>query len=131
MKTPEQTEAIQNTLVDYAKALNTADIAAIPAFYTNDGKFMPEGHKTITNAALLKKAAGNHLVKSAFHIEYIIEDIIVEDEYAFVLANAKTLQKEGVNGTIIGKTSRDFFILRKVEETWKICRYIFNNVNPG
>ncbi len=128
MKNPEKTQAIHNILNDYATALNAADIASIPAFYSVDGIFMPEGYPTITKPAHLTAAAGTYLLKAAFSIEYYIEDIVIDNQFAFVTAHAKTLQKDSVTGVVIGKTSRDFFILKESENRWKIYRYIFNNV---
>jgi len=128
MIAPEHTQVIKNVLDDYAQALNSADLAAIPSFYTQDGQFMPEGYQTISKATLLKKSVGNHLANASFHIEYNIDEILVEKDFAFVVANAKTLQKEGNGETLTGKTSRDLFILKMVDDKWKISRYIFNNV---
>lgn len=128
MKNPEQTQAIHNTLNDYATALNAADIDSIPAFYSSDGIFMPAGYPTITKPAHLTTAAEGYLVKTAFNIEYYIEDIVIDNQFAFVTAHAKTLQKDNITGAVIGKTSRDFFILKEFEDRWKIYRYIFNNV---
>jgi len=127
MNDQEHTLAIRNTLTDYAKTLNTADNAAIPGFYTTDGKFMPEGYKTVKSFDLLKTNAG-FLHDYNFKIEYSFQDITIDNQLAFVLADAKTSQKDPVTGIVFDKLSRDFFVLKKIDEHWKIYRYLFNNV---
>jgi ketosteroid isomerase-like protein len=127
MNDQEHTLAIRNTLTDYAKTLNTADNAAIPGFYTTDGKFMPEGYKTVKSFDLLKLNP-HYLSDSNFTIDYSIEDITIDNQLAFVIADAKTSQKDPVTGIILARQSRDFFVLKKIDEQWKIYRYLFNNV---
>jgi ketosteroid isomerase-like protein len=127
MNDQDHTQAIRNTLTDYAKTLSAADKAAIPGFYTNDGKFMPEGYKTLNSVDLLKTNTG-FLKNYNFKIEYSIQDITIDKQLAFVLADAKTSQKDPETGMVFVTKSRDFFVLKKIDEKWKIYRYLFNNV---
>jgi ketosteroid isomerase-like protein len=119
---------ITKLLSDYALSLNSAQVDLIPAFYAEDGLFMPDGIKKISKSDLLEKSTGNFLKQTDFKIEYTTEDIVMKDSYAFVLAAAKTSTKNLVTGDVSKKTSRDFFVLRKEGDEWKIYRYIFNNV---
>jgi len=128
MENIEQTRAIHNTLNDYATALNTAEIESIPTFYATDGMFMPDGYPTISKSANLKRAAENYLIKSAFNIKYVVDNILIDQDLAFVNAQADTLQKDKVTGGVISQSTRDFFILKRSDGSWKIYRYMFNNV---
>ncbi|CAM4370419.1 Ketosteroid isomerase homolog [Pedobacter westerhofensis] len=127
MNNHDQTLDIRNTLTDYAKTLNTADKAAIPGFYTSDGKFMPEGYKTLGSFELLK-SSGDYLKDYNFKIEYSIQDIVIDNHFAFVVADAKTSEKDPVTGITFDKQSRDFFVFKKIADQWKIYRYLFNKV---
>jgi ketosteroid isomerase-like protein len=115
-------------LQEYAFLLNSAHIDLIPTFYTEDGLFMPDGLKNLTRLDITKRTSGNFLKKINFKIEYTAKSIVVQDSYAFVLAAAKTSTKNALTGDINEKTSRDFFVLRKESDNWKIYRYMFNNV---
>lgn len=128
MKDVEQTKPIQKLIDSYALALNSADVKSIPAFFTEDGTFMPQDHKTLTRSDLLRIGSNNHLMKSGFHIKYDIENILLEDQLAFVTAKAITSQKDKSSNAHIRKSSRDFFVLKPANDQWKILVYIFNDV---
>lgn len=124
-----ETTAINKTLDGFAGALNAADATSLPSFFTADGNFMPEGVKTIFNPNSLKSFAEQHLASKDFHINFEMVNINVEGNFAFVIALARTRQKDPELATTIEKNSRDFFVFKNVEESWKIHRYMFNNVS--
>lgn len=118
---------IAELLKGYALAINDAQTASIAAFYSEEGLFMPEGFKTLTKQDLSPKKSSNFVRKTDFKIEYTIEKIEVEDNFAFVSATAKTSKKESATNDAVINQTRDFFVLRKEECSWKIFRYVFNN----
>lgn len=119
---------IAGVLHEYAFSLNSAQCDSIAEFYTEDGQLMPEGHKTFSKADFLKNRSGNFLKRTDFKIEYTVEETIVDGNYAFVTAVARTSTINST-GNILNKTSRDFFVLRKSDENWKVYRYIFNKIS--
>ena len=118
---------IAELLEGYALAINGAQTTSIATFYAEESLFMPEGFKTLTKQDLSREKSSNFLRKTDFKIEYTIEKIEVEDNFAFVSATAKTSKKESVTNDAVIKQTRDFFVLRKEESSWKIFRYVFNN----
>ncbi|MDB5263792.1 MAG: hypothetical protein JWQ14_3075 [Adhaeribacter sp.] len=119
--------AAEKMLAGYAEALNSADTALIPSFYTKDGLFMPESSKALTSGDLLKSSK-SFLKKQRFQISFSVQDIVVDGDYAFVQATAKTSTSNFAANQEFSQTSRDFFVLRNEQDEWKIFRYIFNNV---
>ncbi|WP_442591951.1 YybH family protein [Pedobacter sp. AW31-3R] len=124
----EESHDIQETIKGFASTLNSADAKSIPSHFSNDAKFMPDGSGTITGAGLLKKSGEKHLSATEFKIKFSDFDINIDNNYAFVNARAETSQLDPVNNQKVVKSSRDFFVLRKTDQSWKIYRYIFNNV---
>jgi len=120
---------IIGVLDEYALSLNSARYDSIAEFYTEDGILMPQGYKTFSKADFLKNRSGDFLERTDFRIEYTIEDTVLDENYAFVTAIAKTSSKNFSTGDISKKTSRDFFVLRKGDENWKIYRYMFNTLS--
>jgi ketosteroid isomerase-like protein len=118
---------IAEVLKGYALAINDAQTASIAAFYSEEGLFMPEGFKTLTKQDLYPEKSSNFLRKTDFKIEYTIEKIEVEENFAFVSVTAKTSKKQSATNDAVMKQTRDLFVLRKEEGSWKIYRYIFNN----
>lgn len=128
MSNQEQTQSLRQALDGFAATLNAAKAAELPGLFTNSGKFMPEGLKTI-EASRLNSGGKEFLQDNAFHISFKIVDITVDENFATVIAEAKTSQTRPGTELPIKKTSRDFFVFKKVGETWKIERYVFNNVS--
>lgn len=118
---------IAEVLKGYALAINGTQTASIPTFYSKEGLFMPEGFKILTKLDLSSERSSEFLKKTDFKIEYTIETIDVEGNFAFVSATAKTSKKGKATHDVVIKQTRDFFVLRKEESSWKIYRYIFNS----
>ncbi len=123
-----QKEVILEIVHDYAKTINRSKIEAILSFYTDDALFMPENYKTITVRKLKNKNFNEFLEKDDFSMEYSDVEVVVDREFAFVTAIAKTSTKNKKSEETVEKTSRDFFVFKKEENQWKIYRYIFNNL---
>ncbi|MCC9138488.1 YybH family protein [Pontibacter silvestris] len=119
--------AAESLITSYAKALSSADAASIPTFYTEDGRFLPNGFRALTSADLSKRSK-SYLEKGQFHIEFNVQDIAIDGQFAFVEAVAQTRSVDVATGGALTHVSRDFFVLRKEQEEWKIFRYTFNNV---
>jgi ketosteroid isomerase-like protein len=127
MQTQNERQAAEGLLRAYAEALNSATTALIPSFYTQDGLFLPQGSKALTFTDLPQRSV-SFFKKVRFYIDYSLKDIAVDKGYAFVEATAKTRTTDLATNQELTQTSRDFFVLRKEQEEWKIYRYIFNHV---
>lgn len=126
MHTQEDLQTVQELIIQYAKVLNEANSLSIPSFFSEDGLFMPHAFKTLAGKKLAANGEG-WLKKNAFHIDYTIQHITVDNKYAFAEADAVVKITDPLTNTELVKTSRDFFVLRKERENWKIYRYMFNN----
>lgn len=129
MQPHSPTQAAEQLLLQYAEALNAANATLLPALYTADGVFMPNGLTPLPASALLGKGQ-SFFAKSRFHISYKVTSVAVDGEYAFVQATARTATTDRATGQEVARTSRDFFVLRQEGEDWKIYRYLFNSVRP-
>lgn len=127
MTNQDQMQALRQALNGFAATLNAANAAELPGLFTDGGKFMPEGLKTI-DALSLQSSGDRFLQANAFQISFEILDINIDGDFATVISNAKTSEKRPNADLAINKTSRDFFVFKKVGHSWKIDRYIFNNV---
>ena len=128
MSFEDEINSVQQLLTAYADTLNTANIALISVFYTADGLFMADGIKTFTMQDLSTRNNGNYIKRTKFHIDFTVEDIVLDTRYAFVQATAIVTTHDPLTGQQSAKQSRDFFVLRKERKAWKIYRYMFNYV---
>lgn len=125
MNTQPDKAAVENLLTAYANAINSANTALIPSFYTEDGRLMPEDSKDLTKEDLVKRSQ-KFFKQVRFQINYAAPDTIIDGDYAFVQTTAKTTTTSLETSKVEDRTSRDFFVLRKEKEDWKIFRYVFN-----
>lgn len=126
MSTTNEKLAAEQVLHSYAEVLNKTNIASISSFYAFDGLFMPDGFKTLSKKDL-DAVSGKFLKDENFKINYDINNLKVRNEFAFIDAIATTTTI-GPGGEETSENSRDFFVLRKDGEDWKIYRYMFNKV---
>jgi ketosteroid isomerase-like protein len=131
MNTDKEKHAIEKLIAHYAETLNAAKTDLIPSFYTKDSQFMPDHMKTFSGHDLHDKKNSIFLKKVSFHIDYSINDIVVDGRFAFSQALAKATIIDLATNKQSTKITRDFFVLRKDEVQWKIYRYIFNNVKKN
>ncbi|WP_324680251.1 nuclear transport factor 2 family protein [Hymenobacter sp. GOD-10R] len=127
MQPHSPTQAAEQLLAQYAEALNTAHPLLLPALYTADGVFMPNGVASLP-AGVLPGQGEKFFAKSRLHIRYAVEEVTGNGEYAFVQATARTATTDLTTGQEVTRTSRDFFVLRQEGQDWKIYRYLFNSV---
>lgn len=122
MNPQQDRPAIELVIKDFTNALNQGRFHQIPALYTEDGIFMPNGYKSLESKKIgilaSKQSTGNN-----FKINIQIDEIEVDGNYAFVTGKADVQTGENTPA----KTTRDFFTLRKDGEQWKVYRYMFNN----
>ena len=127
MTNQDQTPQLRQAIDGFAATLNAAEAASLQNLFTADGKFMPHGFRTLSSKQL-QSSANSFLAANAFHIAFEIQDINIDNDFATVIAKAKISQRKPGSAAAIEKTSRDFFVFRKIDNIWKIHRYIFNNV---
>ena len=118
---------IEELLSAFATALNVADVSLLPSFFSADAVFMPDGFKILT-AADLQNTGNGYLQRAHFQIDFKIKELLIDLPYAFVRANAAAKMEDSGTHQLITQQSRDFFVLRKDNEEWKIFRYMFNHV---
>lgn len=126
-QTAEKT-AIEKLLFTYRDALNTSDVNKVLPLYTNDGVFMP------TNAP---SAIGQEQVKAAYeyvfsqiqlNIEFYIDEIVINGDYAFARTTSKGTTFIHANKQTVAEENRELFVLQKTNGQWKIARYMFNKM---
>lgn len=122
----QEKQRIEALLNEYQKALNTSDANLAQSLYTKDGVFMPtEAPSGIGSEGILKSY---EFVFSQIQlsIEFFIEEIQVEGNMAFAVTSSKGTVKIHANGMVAPEANRELFVFEKVNDEWKIARYMFN-----
>ena len=126
----EEKKKIEELLGTYQKSLNTSDAKLAQSLYTKDGVFMPTEAPSGIGSEGILKSYEFVFSQIQLNIEFHIEEIEVEGNMAFAITSSKGTVKIHANGIEAPEANRELFVFEKVDEEWKIARYMFNKTEP-
>jgi len=126
-QTTEKT-AIEKVLFSYRDALNTSDVNKVLVLYTNDGVFMPSNAPSAVGQEQVKASYEFVFSQIQLNIEFFIDEIVVNGDYAFARTISKGTTLIHANGQTVAEENRELFVLQKTNGQWKIARYMFNKM---
>lgn len=119
-------ESIERLLDVYKKSLNTSDAKLAQSLYATDGVFMPLGAPSAIGSEQILKSYEFVFSQIQLNIEFFIDEILVEGDFAFATTSSKGTTLIHANGETIPEENRELFVFEKVNGGWKIARYMFN-----
>jgi len=128
MESNEKNE-IKKLLFTYRDALNASDVNKVLPLYTEDGIFMPSGAPTSVGTEQVKGAYEFVFSNIELSIEFYIDEISINGDYAFARTTSKGSTLIYATGATVPEENRELFVLQKENGQWKIDRYMFNKMN--
>lgn len=128
MEQSKEKSAIEKLLFAYRDALNASDVGQVLPLYTNDGVFMPSNAPSAVGQEQVKAAYEFVFSQIQLSIEFYIDEIVVNGDYAFARTISKGTTLIHANGQTVAEENRELFVLQKSEGQWKIARYMFNKM---
>lgn len=122
---------ITSVIKSYEKALNASDVKKVIRLYAKDGVFMPANKPTSAGKAQVTKAYQYVFKALDLNVKFHIDEIVKRDDLAFVRTSSDgkiTLRDKNVS---IKNNSRELFVMKRIDGSWKIYRYMFNEVKKG
>ena len=119
---------IKNVLFTYRDVLNASDVSKVLSLYTEDGIFMPSGAPTAIATDQVKGTYEFVFSNIRLSIEFYIDEIIVNGDYAFARTTSKGTTLIHATGETVPEENRELFVLQKENGSWKIDRYMFNKM---
>ncbi|MBL7858941.1 MAG: SgcJ/EcaC family oxidoreductase [Cyclobacteriaceae bacterium] len=126
-QTTEKT-AIEKLLFSYRDALNASDVNKVLPLYTSDGVFMPSNAPSAIGQEQVKAAYEFVFSQIQLNIQFYIDEIMVNDNYAFARTTSKGSTLIHANKQTVAEENRELFVLQKTNGQWKIARYMFNKM---
>ncbi len=120
--------AIEKLLFAYRDALNASDVNKVHPLYTNDGVFMPSNAPSAIGQEQVKAAYEYVFSQIQLNIEFYIDEIVVNGDYAFARTTSKGTTLIHANKQTVPEENRELFVLQKTSGQWKIARYMFNKM---
>ena len=128
MEQTTEKSAIEKLLFSYRDALNTSDVNKVLPLYTNNGVFMPSNAPSAIGQEQIKGSYEFVFKTIQLKIEFFIDEIMVNGDYAFARTTSKGTTLIHANGQTILEENRELFVLQKINGQWKISRYMFNKM---
>ncbi|MFY0687576.1 MAG: SgcJ/EcaC family oxidoreductase [Cyclobacteriaceae bacterium] len=122
--------AIEALLATYKKSLNTSDAKLAQRLYAKDGIFMPTEAPSAIGVENILKSYELIFTQIQLNIEFFIDEIVVEGDFAFAVTNSKGTTLIRATGDTIPEANRELFVFEKIDSEWKIARYMFNKTAP-
>lgn len=130
VKQNQEKEKIENLLNDYKTSLNTSDAKLAQSLYAKDGIFMPSEAPSAIGSEAILKSYEYIFSQIQLNIEFYIDEIEVGNDFAFATTSSKGTTLIHATGDSIPEANRELFVFEKVEDEWKIARYMFNKTKP-
>ncbi len=117
---------IQALLNSYQNALNSSDVDKVMPLYTEDGVFMPANKPTSAGQVQVKSAYQHVFETIDLDIAFHVDEIERQGDVAFVRTNSDGEIKLIKENVLVKNHTRELFILKRVNDEWKIYQYMFN-----
>ncbi len=129
--TESDNEKIHAVLKNYERALNASDVDGILKLYTEDGVFMAQHNPSAVGIKQVEAAYTAALQAIDLDIEFdIVEIEVVADDWAFARTNSSGTTTINATGEKINEGNQELFVLKKIDDNWKIARYCFSSTKP-
>ena len=119
-------QEIEGVLMTYKEALNASDAEKATSLYTKDGIFMPLGAPSAIGIDKIRGAYEFVFSNIQLNIEFYIEEITIENKFAFAVTSSKGSTLIHATKETIPEENRELFIFENENGIWKIARYMFN-----
>ncbi len=120
-------EEIKRLLETYQRGLNQANLDLVKSVYADDAVVIGQPFPTATGLEEILSLYADFLSKLDFNVQFDLLEMELRDNLGFIRTHS--------HGTIVpkGQTpagsegNRELFIVKKIADTWKFYRYIFNS----
>lgn len=117
---------VELTVNQYFSALNSSDAAKVVSLFTADGVLLPSAAPTASGSEQLKGNYQYVFDNFAFNLKVTIGEVTVAGNYAYVRSTSKGSLVIKANGQKVEDEFRELFVLQKVNGSWKINTYMYN-----
>ncbi|KAK3622112.1 hypothetical protein LTR56_020809 [Elasticomyces elasticus] len=124
-------EGIKKTLNSYRDALVASNAEECASLYASDGVTMAQNFFPVVGRDAIKEWYSNCFANIALSVSFDIKEaVVVSEEYGFARTTSAGTQTINKTGQTSKEANQELFVMKKVEDEWKIARYCFCTTNP-
>ena len=112
---------------DYFNALNESKLDIIVGLYHKDSVFLPKNAPAVRGIDEITKAYRNLFEKIKLNTEHVYHHVSVHGDVAIVESQANGTLTILEGKKVLPANDKELFVLRKINNKWKIDRYMFND----
>jgi uncharacterized protein (TIGR02246 family) len=127
MNTPVEKSAIEKLILSFPQALKAADISKVLPLFTSDASVMPNNAPTMKGTQQIEGLFTNLFKKMSLDMQYIVDEVIIDGDYAFVRTNSKGNNVVLANGENVPLNNKELFVVHKDNGEWKITHCMGNH----
>lgn len=122
----KEKETIKNVVASYFKALNAGDKEKVVAQFAPEGVLLAPGAPTATGTAQIRGSYEYVLNTFSFALEQTVSEVIIQGNYAILSSTSKGVLTIKASGEKVEDNFRELFVLQKINGSWKIAKYMYN-----
>ena len=112
---------------DYFKALNDSRLEIIVGLYHKDSVFLPKNAPAARGINDITKAYRTLFEKAKLNTEHVYHHVAVSGNIAIVESQGNGTLTLLESKKVVPSNNKELFVLRKIDNKWKIDRYMFND----
>ncbi|MFI0450621.1 YybH family protein [Actinomadura sp. 6N118] len=119
-----------DTVTAYGIALQAGDKSSVLALYTDDAEIVPDQIPSLSGRAAISQFYDDTFATISMKVELQIVDVVELDGVAIVRSEQPVDVVHLANGQETKSYFRELFVLKNVDGSWKIFKYMFSE-NPA
>jgi uncharacterized protein (TIGR02246 family) len=119
--------AIEKLIMSFPQALKGADISKVLPLFTADAVVMPNNAPTMKGSQQIKGLFENVFKKMSFDIQYIVDEVVINGDYAVVRTHSTGNNVVRASGENMPVNNKELFVVHRDNGEWRITHYMGNH----
>ena len=124
---PLENSEVKEVVVGYFNALNQSDIDTILGLYHEGSVFLPKNAPAVRGIGEIAKAYRALFERARLNTNHVYNHVSVHGDIAIVESQGSGTLTLLENKKALPSNNKELFVLRKINDMWKIDYYMFND----
>ncbi|NRB47434.1 MAG: SgcJ/EcaC family oxidoreductase [Saprospiraceae bacterium] len=121
-------QKIVEILRNYQTATNTGDADLAASLYKEDSILIPANFPQATGKSAIHSfyAYAFSMLQLKLEFDINIDQIVIDGNSAYATTTSTGTRLIRESGEVVPEINRELWVFEKIDENWKIARYMFN-----
>ena len=113
------------------RAINEGNMEMVIGTYHRDSVYLSKNHPAARGIEEIKKAYQDTFGRVKFKVDHVVQQVFADTSIAILESNARGTITIQETMKTVPVDVKELFVFRKIENRWKIDRYMFNDNAQG